>query len=253
MRKLTDFERWRLEEQRNHFQSEWNIRTAKLAELRKALAIETSVATKFQLEHQIQAEKEAVTRLESQLSQIEQNLNLGTTSSSVPQRSSQSRSPTSRNPAKYSSTAHRASQSRSFSVDPDRIIEVLPKVWIWLLAIIAGWMIMGGLIKLHLDTLNSPNLTPPLLIGGGFGGGLTGLLYGWAKQKLVTSTQLDQIILMSMIGVVLGILSGLLLLTGVANPSALFRGREIGIGMIAGCAIAIAALWRLSLYSQRHN
>jgi hypothetical protein len=242
MRKLTDFERQRLEEQRNHFQSEWNIRTAKLAELRKALAIETSVVNKFQLDHQIQAEKEEITRLENQLSQLEQNLNRGTTSSSVPQRSSQSRSSANLNSSKGSSTAQQSSQLRSRSVDPDRIIAVLPRIRVWLFAIVTCWTILGRVI-------NADDLPMSLPIGAGFGGGLTGLFYGLAKQKLVPSTQWDQIILTSMIGAGVGIAVGLLV--GIGNPSALFRDGGIGIGIGIGCVIALVTLWKLSLYSQR--
>lgn len=64
---LSDFERRRRETQRSTLQSEWDLRTEKLAQLRQAYAIEAGAAMKFQLEKQIQAEEEAIKGLENSL------------------------------------------------------------------------------------------------------------------------------------------------------------------------------------------
>lgn len=76
----TGFEQQRQEKQHATLQSEWNIRTEKLERLRQAFAIETDAARKFQLEKQIQSEEEEIKRLESKLSDIEQDSGIGDTS-----------------------------------------------------------------------------------------------------------------------------------------------------------------------------
>ncbi|MGG6268502.1 TIR domain-containing protein [Leptolyngbya sp. AN03gr2] len=72
-RGLKDPRKERLEASRGGLQAEWNLRVEKLAALRQALAIETSVAIEFQLKRQIQMEEEALLHLENNLAKMEQN------------------------------------------------------------------------------------------------------------------------------------------------------------------------------------
>jgi hypothetical protein len=70
----TDGQRQRLEKQRAALQQELDLRVEKAGRLRQALAIETSVAVKFQLEQQLQTENDAIAQLEHELDAIEQRL-----------------------------------------------------------------------------------------------------------------------------------------------------------------------------------
>lgn len=74
-------QRQRLEQLRETLQVEWNLRSDKLKQLRRALAIEAGAAVRFQLEKQIEAEEEAIQRLDHQLFEIEQTLSDRTTAS----------------------------------------------------------------------------------------------------------------------------------------------------------------------------
>jgi nucleoside phosphorylase len=65
----------RLEQRQEALQSEWNLRSEKLNQLRQAFAIESGVAVKFQLKQQIQDEETQIQQLESELISIEQALN----------------------------------------------------------------------------------------------------------------------------------------------------------------------------------
>ncbi|MDZ8055878.1 MAG: NB-ARC domain-containing protein [Aulosira sp. ZfuVER01] len=67
-------QRQRLETQRDTLQAEWDLRNEKLKQLQLALAIETGVAVKFQLQQQILAEETELKRLEHELDTIEQAL-----------------------------------------------------------------------------------------------------------------------------------------------------------------------------------
>jgi nucleoside phosphorylase len=64
----------RLGQRQQVLQSEWNLRNEKLNQLRKALAIETGVAVKFQLEQQIQEEEAQLQQLDNELNSLEQAL-----------------------------------------------------------------------------------------------------------------------------------------------------------------------------------
>jgi nucleoside phosphorylase len=64
----------RLEGKRVTLLAEWQLRSEKLEQFRKALAIEAGESVKFQLTKQIQAEEEVVQELESKLSEVEQAL-----------------------------------------------------------------------------------------------------------------------------------------------------------------------------------
>jgi hypothetical protein len=61
---------------RETLQAEQNVRQAKLTELRMALAIEAGAAIRFQLQQQIQAEKDALARLESEIAAPQSSLPL---------------------------------------------------------------------------------------------------------------------------------------------------------------------------------
>jgi len=67
-------EQRRLENKRESLQNIWNKTNEKLEYLQKALVIEASAATKFQLEQQIQQEKTQLAELERQLRKLEQDL-----------------------------------------------------------------------------------------------------------------------------------------------------------------------------------
>lgn len=75
-------QRQRLEQQRETLQVEWDLRSDKLQQLRRALAIEAEVAIKFQLEKEVQAEEEAIHSLDRQLFEIEKTLSAQTTAAS---------------------------------------------------------------------------------------------------------------------------------------------------------------------------
>jgi hypothetical protein len=61
----------RLEKKRETLQNEWDIRNAKVAQLRKDLAIQAGITNKFQLEQQLQEEEAELSKLENQLDLIE--------------------------------------------------------------------------------------------------------------------------------------------------------------------------------------
>jgi internalin A len=71
---MTDLKRQRLEQERQSLQSDWNTRHEKLTQLRQSEAIEASTTPKFQLKQQIQAEEEAIAKLNNKLSELESNL-----------------------------------------------------------------------------------------------------------------------------------------------------------------------------------
>lgn len=82
-RKIPESERQRLKKQQSDLQALWYTRTDKLTRLRQAFVIETSAATKFQLEQEIQSEEEEIKLLETQLSEIEEDLYRGADFSTV--------------------------------------------------------------------------------------------------------------------------------------------------------------------------
>ncbi|QKQ72563.1 CHAT domain-containing protein [Nostoc sp. TCL240-02] len=67
-------QRQRLQQQLDTLQAEWNLRNKKLKQIQEALAIETNVAVKFQLEHQRQDEEAQLESLANELDKIEQIL-----------------------------------------------------------------------------------------------------------------------------------------------------------------------------------
>lgn len=71
---LGNEQRHRLESQKESLLETWNLMNDKLAKLRKAYAIETSAAIKFQLEQQIQEASTALAKLDSELERIERSL-----------------------------------------------------------------------------------------------------------------------------------------------------------------------------------
>jgi hypothetical protein len=73
---FTNPQQLRLKKQRDTLQNEWEIRNKKLGKLREALASETAVAVKFQLEQQIKEEEIKQDELSKHLSEIEQNPHL---------------------------------------------------------------------------------------------------------------------------------------------------------------------------------
>jgi nucleoside phosphorylase len=64
----------RLEQKGQALQAEWNLRNEKLTQLRQASAIEVGVATKFQLDKQIEDEEKLIGKLENELNALEQSL-----------------------------------------------------------------------------------------------------------------------------------------------------------------------------------
>jgi hypothetical protein len=64
----------RLRHKLKTLQQEWELRSEKIERLRKALAIETNVTTKFQLEQQLLEEEAILENLSNQIDKIEQNL-----------------------------------------------------------------------------------------------------------------------------------------------------------------------------------
>jgi|GEM_PF-629682 len=64
----------RLEQRQEALQTEWNLRSEKLQQLRQALVIESAVTVKFQLEKQIQDEEKQLSQLEDKLNSLEQAL-----------------------------------------------------------------------------------------------------------------------------------------------------------------------------------
>ena len=90
----------RLEQRKETLQAEWNLRSEKLGQFRQASAIEVSVATKFQLDKQIQDEEKRIGELEEELIALEQSLHIpvahtseSTQTSPEPQRAKQMTSP----------------------------------------------------------------------------------------------------------------------------------------------------------------
>ncbi len=71
---MTSFKRQRLEQQQTALQSEWNLKHAKLNQLRTAYATEAGASVKFQLEQDIKAIEADLTQLEAKLDEIEQAL-----------------------------------------------------------------------------------------------------------------------------------------------------------------------------------
>ena len=67
-------QRRRLEQKQEALQSEWNLRSEKLQQLRQAVAIEAGTAVRFQLEKQIQNEEKQLSQLGDELNSIEQAL-----------------------------------------------------------------------------------------------------------------------------------------------------------------------------------
>ncbi len=61
----------RLKQKQEPLESEWSLRSKKLSQLRRALAIETNAAVRFQLEQQIQNEENILTQLEQALDSLE--------------------------------------------------------------------------------------------------------------------------------------------------------------------------------------
>jgi nucleoside phosphorylase len=80
---INDRQKQRLEQRRSTLQSEWNLRSEKLNQLRQAYAIESGVAVKFQLKEQIQAEETQLQQLETELEAIEHSLNHPNTSPQI--------------------------------------------------------------------------------------------------------------------------------------------------------------------------
>jgi DNA-binding response OmpR family regulator len=80
---IVNVRKQQLETRRTHLLAEWNTTAEKLTKLRQALIVETSAATKFQLETQIQTEMQAIVGLEQQLSEIEQILEHGAAAASA--------------------------------------------------------------------------------------------------------------------------------------------------------------------------
>ncbi|HEY9642544.1 MAG TPA: hypothetical protein V6C57_18810, partial [Coleofasciculaceae cyanobacterium] len=64
----------RLGQKRDILQTELDLRSEKLKQLRESLAIEAGSAVKFQLQKQIQGEEAQLTDLEKQIEAIEQDL-----------------------------------------------------------------------------------------------------------------------------------------------------------------------------------
>jgi hypothetical protein len=71
---LTSSQKRRLEQRRSTLEDELQIREEKLKLLRKSEAIETGAALKFQLQQQIKAEEEELTKLTAELDELEQKL-----------------------------------------------------------------------------------------------------------------------------------------------------------------------------------
>ncbi|XGV96181.1 MAG: tetratricopeptide repeat protein [Leptolyngbya sp. BL-A-14] len=72
--RLTDAQRQRLTTQQAGLQADWDLKTEKLKQLRHDLAIATDTATKFKLQHDIDAEETQLAQLTTQLDDIEQTL-----------------------------------------------------------------------------------------------------------------------------------------------------------------------------------
>lgn len=77
-KQMSPAKRQRLEQKQQNLQQEWSLRQEKLTALRQAQAIETSAAVQFQLKQQIQTEETAIAQLETQLTQLEQELSTPT-------------------------------------------------------------------------------------------------------------------------------------------------------------------------------
>jgi CHAT domain len=71
---LSTSQKRRLEQKRDIFQSELDIRSEKLHQFRESLAIEAGAAVKFQLQKQIQDEETQLTNLKGQIEAIENHL-----------------------------------------------------------------------------------------------------------------------------------------------------------------------------------
>ena len=73
---LTPGQRRRLRQKSGALEQEWNLRSEKVRQMRAALAIETGVAIRFQLEQQLLDEEARLARLGSELDHIEHALSL---------------------------------------------------------------------------------------------------------------------------------------------------------------------------------
>lgn len=71
---LSASQKRRLEQRRAILQTELDLRSEKLKQLRESLAIEAGSAVKFQLQKQVQEEEVQLTALEDQIEAIEQDL-----------------------------------------------------------------------------------------------------------------------------------------------------------------------------------
>ena len=71
---LSASQKRRLEQKRDILQTELDLRSEKLKQLRESLAIEAGSAVKFQLQKQVQEEEVQLTALEDQIEAIEQDL-----------------------------------------------------------------------------------------------------------------------------------------------------------------------------------
>ncbi len=74
---LTSGQRRRLKLKLEGLEAEWELRSAKLKQLRSALAIEAGAATKFQLEQQLLEEEGQLARLGEEMDELEQALEGG--------------------------------------------------------------------------------------------------------------------------------------------------------------------------------
>ena len=71
---LNSGQRQQLQQQLDTLQAEWNLRNKKLRRIQQALAIETNVAVKFQLQQQRHDEEAQLESLANELDKIEQIL-----------------------------------------------------------------------------------------------------------------------------------------------------------------------------------
>ncbi|MEH2010115.1 hypothetical protein [Nostoc sp.] len=71
---LNSGQRQQLQQQLDTLQAEWNLRNKKLRRIQEALAIETNVAVKFQLQQQRHDEEAQLESLANELDKIEQIL-----------------------------------------------------------------------------------------------------------------------------------------------------------------------------------
>ena len=66
----------RLEQRKQALQSEWNLKNEKLTQLRQALAIESGITIKFQLQKQTEQEEKELKQLENELDRIDLDLSV---------------------------------------------------------------------------------------------------------------------------------------------------------------------------------